>query len=145
MPDYALLLLAAVAAGWVVQLFMSYRQSMAFNAEVHRLKRSGTVSVGSGGRRYRGGRAFVAVAVDEYGVARDAISLSGFTTFARARKLPALIGVRASTMRGDAAIPGLTRPQRAAARQAAILMRAEMKASRQSSDPSRDRTDLEVR
>ena len=51
---------------------------MAFNRQVLRLRASGTVSVGHGGKRYRGGRAYVAIAVDDHGIVRDAISLRGF-------------------------------------------------------------------
>lgn len=118
-----ILILAAVVAGWVVQLYLSYQQSMAFNDQVRRLRTSGTVSVGSGGRRYRGGRAFVAIAVDEHGIVRDAISLSGFTTFARARPVPALFDLKVNAIRGDRTIPQLSRQQREAARQAALLFK----------------------
>ena len=117
------LILAAVVAGWAVQLYLSYQQSMAFNDQVRRLRTSGTVSVGSGGRRYRGGRAFVAMAVDEHGIVRDAITLKGFTTFARARPVPALFDLKVSVVRGDRAIPQLSRQQREAARQAALLFK----------------------
>lgn len=117
------LLLGAVVAGWMVQLYFSYRQSMAFNRSVTRLRADGTVSVGAGGRRYRGGRAFVAIAVDERGIVRNAITLQGFTTFARSRPLPALFDVKVSQVRGDRDVPGLTAQQRDAARQAATLLK----------------------
>ena len=39
-----LLILAAVVGGWVVQLYLTYQQSMAFNRQVLQLRRSGTVS-----------------------------------------------------------------------------------------------------
>lgn len=118
-----MLLLLAVVLGWMIQLVLTYRQSMAFNADARAMRRSGTVCVGSGGKRYRGGRAFVAIAVDDQGVVRDAISLSGWTTFARARKLTPLIGQRANRFKGDRDVPGLSSPQREAARQAATLLR----------------------
>jgi len=121
MPTPTLVLLAVVL-GWVVQLVLSYRQSQAFNSDARALRRSGTVSVGSGGTRYRGGRAFVAIAVDDRGVVRDAISLSGWTTFARARRVPPLVGQRASGLQGDRDVPGLSRQQREAARHAATLL-----------------------
>ena len=57
------------------------------------------------------------------GVVRDAISLRGFTTFARPGPCPPLIGVRVNQVKGDRDIPGLGRQQREAARQAATLMR----------------------
>ena len=44
----ALVLLGAVVAGWTVQLYFTYRQSMAFNADVRALRSEGTVSVGAG-------------------------------------------------------------------------------------------------
>lgn len=118
------LLLAAVVAGWMIQLWMSYRQSMAFNDDVRRLRHAGTVSVGVGGRRYRGGRAFVALAFDERGVVQDAIELSGFSTFARARSFPAVLGLKVNQLRGDREVAGASKPQREAARQAAELLRA---------------------
>lgn len=120
----ATMLLAAVVAGWLVQLYATYRQSMAFNDAVRRLRSSGTVTVGSGGRRYRGGRAYVALAVDDRGRVADAISLSGFTTFARGKAVPAVLGMKVKQLSGEAEIPGLRRPQREAARQAATLFGA---------------------
>jgi DNA-binding transcriptional regulator of glucitol operon len=118
-----LLLLGAVVAGWLVQLWLTYRQSMSFNDDVRRLRPSGTVSVGSGGRRYRGGRAFVALAFDERGVVADAIQLKGFTTFARSRRFTEVLGLKASQLRGQRDVPGLSPKQREAVRQAAELFR----------------------
>lgn len=119
----AFVLLAAVVAGWIPQLYLTYRQSMAFNDDVRRLRTSGTVSVGVAGKRYRGGRAFVAIAVDDHGIVRDAITLSGFTTFARAKPLPALFDVKLSVLCGERDVPHTSRQQRQAARQAAELLR----------------------
>jgi DNA-binding transcriptional regulator of glucitol operon len=123
MPAPYFYLLLAVVLGWCLQLVLTYRQSQSFNSDARAMRRSGKVSVGVGGKRYRGGRAFVAIAVDDQGIVRDAISLSGFTTFARARPAPALIGVKVNKAKSDTKIPGLSRPQRDAARQAATLMR----------------------
>jgi glucitol operon activator protein len=123
MPAYAFVLLLAVVAGWTVQLFLTYRQSMAFSDDARSMRRSGTVSIGVAGKRYRGGRAYVAIAVDDEGVVRDAIRLSGFTTFARSKPVPPLIGMRVNRVRGDREIPGLTRQQRGAAQQAASFVR----------------------
>ena len=127
MPTDWLLILLAVVLGWVVQLFATYYQSTAFNASAFGLRRSGTVSIGAGGKRYRGGRAFVAIAADDDGVVRDAIRLSGFTTFARAKPAPQLVGLRVNKIRGERDIDGLTSAQRTAARQAAELWRRPKK------------------
>jgi glucitol operon activator protein len=114
-------IIAALVAGWLVQIFFTYRQSMAFNDDVRRLRGAGTVSVGVGGNRYKGRRSFVAIAVDDGGVVRDAITLGGLTTFARARPLPGLFDVKVSVLRGDRDVPHVSPSQRLAARQAAEL------------------------
>lgn len=116
-----LVIIAALVAGWLVQIFFTYRQSMAFNDDVRRLRNAGTVSVGVGGNRYKGRRSFVAIAVDEGGVVRDAITLGGLTTFARAKPLPGLLDVKVSAIRGSRDIPHVSPSQRLAARQAAEL------------------------
>ncbi len=120
------ILLIATVAGWMVQGYFTYRQSMAFNQEVFALRKSGAVSVGVAGKRYRGGRAYIAIAVDDQGVVRDARSLSGWTTFARAKTVPPLLDVRASRLRGEQDLPGLTRQQREAAREAANSLKTRV-------------------
>ncbi len=115
-------LLVAVVAGWMVQLYASYQQSMAFNRSVQALRKDGAVTVGSGGRRYRGGRAFVALAVDDDDVVRNALTLRGFTTFARSRPLPVVLDLPASRLRGEGDVPGLSVAEREATRQAATLL-----------------------
>ncbi|WP_151084338.1 transcriptional regulator GutM [Nocardioides cynanchi] len=114
-------IIAAVVAGWMVQLYFSFHQATAFNKAVVALRAQGTVSVGAGGKRYRGGRAFVAIAVDERDTVVDAITLQGLTTFARARALPGACGQTLRRLGSDREIPALTRQQREAARQAATL------------------------
>lgn len=119
------LLIAAVVAGWIIQLVLAYRQSAAFNAAVRGMRRAGVVSVGVAGRRYRGGRQYVALAIDpETAIVRDALTLRGFTTFARGRALPDVVGLRLNVVRGERDIPHLSRQQREAARQAAELWKA---------------------
>jgi DNA-binding transcriptional regulator of glucitol operon len=119
-------LIAAIVAGWMVQMYLTFQQSMSFNKQVIALRRQGTVSVGVAGRRYRGGRAFVALALDEQGVVRDALTLSGWTTFARGRPLPALVGVRARRIKSDQQLPGLNSRQHEAARQAVDLAKTRV-------------------
>lgn len=120
-----MLLLAAVVAGWLVQLYLSYQQSMAFADAVKKLRRHGTVSVGSGGTRYRGGRAFVALAFDDRGVVRQALSLQGFSNMARGKPFPAVIGFKVNQLAGERDVPGATKQQRAAAREAAVLLKQQ--------------------
>jgi glucitol operon activator protein len=121
-----ILLLVALVAGWMVQMYVTYQQSTAFNRQVRALRGSGTVSVGVGGTRYRGGRAFVALAVDDQGVVRDALVLSGWTTLSRGRRLEPLVGVRARRIRAGTVLPGLTRQQQEAAVQAVDLAKTRV-------------------
>ncbi len=121
-----ILLIVAVVAGWMVQMYFTFRQSMAFNQEVVRLRRQGTVSVGVAGSRYRGGRAFVAIAIDQDGVVRDALTLTGLTTLSRGKPLGDLRGVKTSRILANKPLPGLTRQQHEAARQAVDLAKTRV-------------------
>ncbi|HET9828337.1 MAG TPA: transcriptional regulator GutM [Nocardioidaceae bacterium] len=120
------LLIVAVVAGWMVQMYLTFRQSMAFNKEVASMRHRGTVSVGVAGKRYRGGRAFVAVAIDDRGVVRDALTLTGFTTFSRAKPLVGLLDVATRRILADQPLPGLNRQQQEAARQAVDLAKTRV-------------------
>jgi DNA-binding transcriptional regulator of glucitol operon len=123
MPGPWLLILSTVVVGWIFQLYLSYRQGVAFTTDARTLRAAGTVSIGVGGNRYRGGRAYVAIAFDDRGIVRDAISLSGWTTFARAKALPQIVGLRLNVLRGERDIDGVSSPQRKAARQAAEFVK----------------------
>ena len=116
-----MLIIAAIVAGWMVQMYLTYQQSMAFNRQVLALRRQGTVSVGVAGKRYRGGRAFVAIAVDDRGIVKDALSLTCFTTMARGKPLTGLFDVTTSRILSDKPLPGLSRTQHEAAKQAVDL------------------------
>jgi glucitol operon activator protein len=120
------LLIVAVVAGWMVQMYLTFRQSKAFNTEVASMRHRGTVSVGVAGKRYRGGRAFVAVAIDDRGIVRDARTLTGFTTFSRAKPLLGLLDVKARRILADQPLPRLTRQQHEAASQAVGLARSRV-------------------
>lgn len=117
------ILLAAVVLGWLLQLWLTSRQSLAHTRATARLRSLGTVAVGKGGRRYRGGVAFVSLATDGRRVT-GAISLRGFTTFARPVELPALVGLRLGVVAGDRPLEGLTDNERVAAREAAGFHRS---------------------
>lgn len=121
-----MLLIAAIVAGWMVQMYLCYQQSTAFNRQVLALRRRGTVSVGAAGKRYRGGRAFVAIAVDDHGIVRDALSLTGFTTMARGKPVPGLFDVKTSRILSSAPLPGVSTTQHEAAKQAVDLARTHV-------------------
>ncbi len=117
------MIFAALVGGWMVQLWLAMRQSQTFLHAQKTLRPLGTVAVGKGGRRYRGGVAFVTLATDGQRVT-GAMGLRGFTTFARPREIPALVGLRLNVVAGDRPVPGLKDNERAAAREAAGMLRA---------------------
>jgi DNA-binding transcriptional regulator of glucitol operon len=85
-------LLLVIAAMWAVQLALAFMQAKRFQADLKSLCMQGTSAVGMGGRRYRGGRAFVALTSNEMGIIQDALVLKGFTVFANSKKLSSYIG-----------------------------------------------------
>ena len=85
-------LLLVIAAMWASQLALAYMQAKRFQADLSGLRKQGTVAVGMGGRRYRGGRAFVALTVDDDEIVQDGLVLKGFTVFAKSRQLINYIG-----------------------------------------------------
>ena len=77
---------------WLFQLWFAYKQSKIFQDDIRGLRKQGTMAVGLGGRRYRGGRAFVALTADDNGIVKDGLVLRGFTIFARSKQLSAYTG-----------------------------------------------------
>ncbi|CAB4657960.1 unannotated protein [freshwater metagenome] len=84
---YLTKLLLVIAAMWASQLFMAFMQAKRFQADLKSMRMQGTSAVGMGGKRYRGGRAFVALAADENGIIKDGLVLKGLTVFANSKKL----------------------------------------------------------
>lgn len=117
--NMVLLLLAAITAGMVVQGYLAYRQSQAFSAAVRDVRSGGAAAVGGAGKRYRGGKAFVAIAADSNHRITRAISLSGWTTFARPKELHQVHGLRLSQLRRDEPIDEVADHQRLALQNAA--------------------------
>lgn len=85
-------ILLVIAAMWAAQVALAFMQAKRFQGDLSGLRKLGTVAVGMGGRRYRGGRAFVALTVDEKEIVQDGLVLKGFTVFAKSRKLNNYIG-----------------------------------------------------
>jgi DNA-binding transcriptional regulator of glucitol operon len=115
------IIIVAVAAGWVLQLGMAWRQARRFSAAVSGLRRStgDKVSVGMGKRRLR--KAYVAIATDGSTVTK-ALVLRGMTTFAQAVPEPALAGQRLRELAEGRVPDGLPAPVVAAATQAAAFL-----------------------
>lgn len=89
---YLTRLLLVIAAMWASQLALAFMQSKRFQSDLSSLRKQGTVAVGMGGRRYRGGRAFVALTANEDGIVQDGLVLKGLTVFAKSTKLSSYIG-----------------------------------------------------
>jgi DNA-binding transcriptional regulator of glucitol operon len=119
-------MLGAISLGMVVQMFLTYKQTKAFSGAVRELKQHGTVSVGGGGKRYRGGRAFVAIAADPAGRVTRAVTLTGWTTFARPSRLSSAEGMRLGQLRRESPIPTIRPRERAALQQAAQTLHAHL-------------------
>ncbi|MEN9710213.1 MAG: hypothetical protein RL441_205 [Actinomycetota bacterium] len=119
-----------IAAMWLVQLFLTFKQSMRFNDVLKPLRQQGRTAVGLGGKRYRGGRAFVAIA-EQGGTVVDARMMTGFTVFARPQECPELKGLSLTLLASDDNIPDMKAKVRSAAQMAAetLLRQAEKSAA----------------
>lgn len=124
------LIIMLIAAMWLIQLFLTFKQSMRFNDVLKPLRSQGRTAVGLGGKRYRGGRAFVAIAQQGDTVV-DARMMTGFTVFARPQECPELKGLSLTLLASDAPIAGMKDKVRSAARMAAetLLRQSETSAA----------------
>jgi DNA-binding transcriptional regulator of glucitol operon len=87
-------ILLLIAVMWVFQLYMAVKQSQRFSNALKEIRTEGTTTtVGMGGFRYRGGRAFVALAHKD-GVVTGGKVLSGLTVFANAQPFDRVIGLK---------------------------------------------------
>ena len=85
-------ILFLVAVMWVFQLYMAVKQSQRFSNDLREIRLPGTTTtVGMGGYRYRGGRAFVAMAQKD-GEVTGARILADLTVFANSKPFDEIIG-----------------------------------------------------
>ena len=77
---------------WLFQVWFAYKQAKIFQEDIRGLRKQGTMAIGMGGRRYRGGRAFVALTSDDSGIVKDGMVLKGFTIFAKSKPLSSYTG-----------------------------------------------------
>lgn len=115
------LILVLIGVMWFAQLILTYKQAMKFNDSLKALRAQGESAVGMGGKRYRGGRAFVAIARQGDTVV-DARVMTGWTVFAGPKPFPALKGLSLTELAGDGDIPQLNRKVRSAAQMAASTL-----------------------
>lgn len=81
-----------IAVMWVFQLYLAVKQSQRFSNDLREIRTPGTTTtVGMGGYRYRGGRAFVAMAQKD-GEVTGARILSGLTVFANSKPFEDIVG-----------------------------------------------------
>ena len=128
------LIFFALAALWLVQLWLTWNQAKRFMDDVRRLRQKGTVAIGVGGRRYRGGRAYVALATKGAPTVVDALVLSGLTVRARSKELPDLIGADLQELAAGGAPAHLRQKIRDAAAQAAGTLLADAAKSAESTE-----------
>jgi len=120
---YILLLIAAM---WVFQLYFAAKQSMRFSKSLREIRALGRTAVGLGGFRYRGGRAFVALA-ERDGVVVGAKLLVGWTVFASPVDFPELVGRRLVDLAAGQGMDTLRKKEQAAAKMAAEVLLKEEK------------------
>jgi DNA-binding transcriptional regulator of glucitol operon len=90
--EFLIWILLLVAAMWVFQLYFAVKQSQRFSNDLKEIRTPGTLTtVGMGGYRYKGGRAFVALAAKD-GVVTGAKVLSGLTVYANSKPFDLVIG-----------------------------------------------------
>jgi len=78
------------------------------------------MAIGVGGRRYRGGRAFVALTAGEDDLVKDGMVLKGFTIFARSQRLTTYTGFSIDEIAsGDRIVLGEKRKVQEAAKSSA--------------------------
>lgn len=111
-------ILLVLAACWILQLGLTWRQARRFMAAVSAMRRQsgGRVTVGMGKHKFR--KAYVALAVEGVTVTR-ALVLRGATVLADAKPEPLLTNRRLGELARGRVPPELPEPVRAAAIQAA--------------------------
>ena len=91
-------ILFLIAVMWVFQLYLAVKQSQRFSNDLREIRTPGTTTtVGMGGYRYRGGRAFVAMAQKD-GEVTGARILSGLTVFANSKPFEDIVGHKLSDL-----------------------------------------------
>jgi DNA-binding transcriptional regulator of glucitol operon len=81
-------LFTVLGIAWAVQLYLAWRQAHRFQKQLATLRKSvagGIVAIGVGGKRYRGGRSFVALVADPNGIVADGLLLTGMTVMAKGK------------------------------------------------------------
>ena len=96
--EFLLWIFLLIAGMWVFQLYLAVKQSQRFADQIKAIRTAGTTtSVGVGGYRYRGGRAFVALAQKD-GIVTGARVLSGLSVFANSQPWEKPIGMHISDL-----------------------------------------------
>jgi DNA-binding transcriptional regulator of glucitol operon len=81
-------LFSVLGIAWAVQLYLAWRQAHRFQKQLASLRKSiegGIVAIGVGGKRYRGGRSYVALVANQDGVVSDGLLLTGITVMAKGK------------------------------------------------------------
>jgi DNA-binding transcriptional regulator of glucitol operon len=96
-----------IAVMWVFQLYLAVKQSQKFTDQLKEIRTPGTTtSVGYGGYRYRGGRAFVALAHKD-GIVTGARKMTGITVFQAAKPFPEVEGLHIRDLAEGKGMDGL--------------------------------------
>jgi glucitol operon activator protein len=119
-------IVVALAAAWLLQIWMSTQQMRRFNERTQRMRRLGThTAVGMSGNTYRR-KTYAALAVDAAGVVTAAEQLSGFTVFARPRPVESVNGIHIDEVGRGEPPAGVTAKEWAAFDHAAEFIRKKL-------------------
>ncbi|MEI6648933.1 MAG: transcriptional regulator GutM [Actinomycetes bacterium] len=121
---YLTKLFIVIAFMWASQLALAYMQAKNFQKDIKRLRKMGMVATGMGGKRYRGGRAFVALSANDDNIVQDGLVLRGFTVFTKSKPLPQYKGFSLEEIiSGTRVVEGEPKKVTDAAKHAAQLLR----------------------
>jgi DNA-binding transcriptional regulator of glucitol operon len=119
MVDNLFWIFLLIAGMWAFQLYLAVKQSQRFGEQIKEIRTAGTTtSVGIGGYRYRGGRAFVAIAQKD-GIVTGSRVLTGLSVFANSKPWDKVIGMHISDLAEGKGLENEKRKRRDGAKSAA--------------------------
>lgn len=101
-----------LAAMWLLQFALAYRQMRGFYHRLKMLRKGGLTAVGRNGNRVHG-RVYAVLVADAGGRVVSAEAMNGYTVFARLRPFPSLVGMALADLQTNEStlpIPARLRP-----------------------------------
>lgn len=102
----------ALAAMWLLQFALTYRQMRSFYTRLKLLRKGGLTAVGTNGNRLRG-RVYAVLVIDDNDRVVAAEGMNGYTVFAQLQPFSNLVGMalaEVQTMESTLPVPARLRP-----------------------------------